>query len=143
MARKPDPESTTAQSSAPAEVATVAADAVAGPTPTPAAAGADTSTPGIQYGETATDLPVQFDDAFVRAWLESPAGMDWMQDYQLKQVAARPAVDPELGLSSRADERAAVARAVGILPAQVLDWRDHGDRLVVVTVDGRKLEARP
>lgn len=37
--------------------------------------------------------------------------------------------------------RAAVAAAVGVEAGHVLDWRDYGSHVVVVTADGRKLSS--
>jgi hypothetical protein len=34
------------------------------------------------------------------------------------------------------------AKKVGIKPADVFDFRDYGTHVVVVTVDGRKLDSR-
>lgn len=39
-------------------------------------------------------------------------------------------------------DTAGAARLVGVEEDQVLDWRDRGDRVVVVTRDGRKMEGQ-
>lgn len=61
---------------------------------------------------------------------------------ELEQMVARPAdtslpEDPEDGISA-----AAAAELVECLAEEVLDHRDYGDKVVVVTTDGRRLEAR-
>lgn len=47
--------------------------------------------------------------------------------------------DPREPAPTRED----AAAMVGIGPGQVLDFKVYPDRMVVVTTDGRKLEARP
>ena len=72
----------------------------------------------------------------IRAWLETPAGRDWLADERLRQVAARPAARPS-------DDASLIlaARAVGVDASEVLGFRDTGDGWSVVTADGRKLSA--
>lgn len=51
-----------------------------------------------------------------------------------------PAPQPEPRPAEMTTYMAAVA--VGVAPDQVFAFRDYGDHLVVVTVDGRKLSTR-
>lgn len=144
MATKPNKPNNEDAGTPGSDVATAAAP-VAGVAEVPASVVTETNTT-VATAERAgaesaapVELPVEFDESVIRAWLESPMGKSFLLAQRLAAAPTPPAPEPVDPATLTPRERAAFD--VGIYPTDLLDYREYDDRVVVVTVAGRKLVA--
>lgn len=75
--------------------------------------------------------------------LASPLGFEWLSNAVVNHLAAETpsvTVAPKTVATPGWCTTSLAAQLVGIKPSDVLDFSDYPDRVVVITVDGRKLD---